>query len=193
MFPSFRVVAIILVVAGVSAYFVLSDKAERERKQQAAQKTQEDEQHRAKHEAEQRDYCDAKQKQWTIVPVSQVEIRNPSLTQDRLNGSINDDFSFTTSVKSKSKSKMTASRMNVTALDCPTQDARAADCEAVGRSDETFNTDIPARQIRGKFTMRDVPQTRGVFSPKFAVIGVRASTDVTLMDDLLAKYLYTCD
>jgi hypothetical protein len=72
---------------------------------------------------------------------------------------INDDYTITASVKNKSKSKVTALRLNVTALDCPTQDARTTDCDIVGRSDGTFDADIPAgevRQINGKITLREI-------------------------------------
>lgn len=198
VFPSFRVVALILVVLGVSSYYVLSDKAEREQKQQAVQKAQEDERQRSAFEAEQKAYCEAEQKRWTIVPASQIEIRNPSLVPDQFYGSINFDYAFAASAKNKSKSKVTALRMNVTALDCPTQDARTADCDIVGRSDGTFDADIPAgqvRQVKGKIELRDVPKPRGVFTPKFSVAGARAQIDLadTEGNDLLSTYVYKCN
>ena len=87
VFPSFRVVAVILVVLGTVAYYTMSEKAEQERKQQETVKAQqevvkaqEDQQARIKFEADQKAYCQAEQKRWTIVPASQIEIRNPSLT-----------------------------------------------------------------------------------------------------------------
>jgi len=199
VFPSFRVVAVILVVLGVVAYFVTSEKAAQEQKQQDAKKAQEQEQQRVAFEAEQKDYCQAEQKRWTIVPASQIEIRSPSLTQGQFYGVINDDYTFTASAKNKSKSKVTALRFNVTALDCPTQDARVTDCDTVGHSDGTFDADIPAgevRQINGKITLRDVPKPRGVFSPRFAVSGVRAPidrSDDSPANDLLGRWLYKCN
>jgi hypothetical protein len=180
VFPSFRVVALILVVLGVGAYFVASEKAAQEQKQQEAKKAQEEAQQRIEFETKQRDYCQAERKRWTIVPASQIEVRNPSLTQGQFYGVVNDEYTFAASAKNKSKFKVTALRFNITALDCPTQDARVTDCDIVGHSDGTFDADIPAgevRQIKGKVTLRDVPKPRGMFSPRFAVNGVRAPID----------------
>jgi hypothetical protein len=180
VFPSFRVVAVILVVLGVAAYSYLSKQAAQEQKQQEAKKAQEDAQQRATFEANQKAYCQAEQKRWAIVLASQIELRNPSLTQGQLYGVSNDDYTFTASAKNKSKSKVTAFRLNVTALDCPTQDARATDCDIVGHSDGTFEADIPpgeVRQISGKVTLTDMPKPSGVFSPMFTVKGVRAAID----------------
>jgi Flp pilus assembly protein TadB len=70
VFPIFRVAAVILVVLGAAAYFIMSDKAAREQKQQEAKKAQEEEQHRVALEAEQKDYCKAEQKRWTLVPAT---------------------------------------------------------------------------------------------------------------------------
>jgi flagellar biosynthesis component FlhA len=81
VFPSFRVVAVILVVLGAAAYFVMSEKVAQEQKQQEAKKAQDEEQRRVAFEAERKDYCKAEQKRWTLVPATQIEIRNPSLTQ----------------------------------------------------------------------------------------------------------------
>ena len=180
VFLSFRIVAVILVVLGVAAYTVTSQKAAGEEKQQDAIKAQEEQQQQVKFEAEQKEYCEAEHKRWTIVPASKIEIRNPSLTQSQSYGVINDDFTFTASAKNKSKSKVTALRLNVTALDCPTEDARAADCDIVGHSDGTFSTDIPAGEVRridGRFTLTAMPKPSGVFSPRFVVKGVRAAID----------------
>jgi len=77
VFPSFRVVAVILFGLGLVAYFALSEKAAQDQKEQAAKKEQE----RITFEAEQRDYCKDEQKRWTIVPGSMIELRNASLTQ----------------------------------------------------------------------------------------------------------------
>jgi Tfp pilus assembly protein PilE len=199
VFPSFRVVAVILAVLGTVAYYTMSEKAEKERKQQEAVKEREDQQARIKFEADQKAYCQAEQKRWTIVPASQIEIRNPSLTPEQFYGSISNDFTFAASAKNKSKYKVTALRLNVTALDCPTQDAKATDCDIVGRSVGIFDANIPAgevRQINGKFTMPGVPKSNGVFSPRFAVNGVRApidQADDTPANDVLGGWLYRCN
>src|SRR5262245_3201203 len=96
-FPSFCVSAVILIALGVFGFYALSNNAEREQKQQAAQKARDDEQQRIAFEAEQKAYCQAEQKRWTIVPAAQIEIRNPSLTPNQFYGSINSDFSFAAS------------------------------------------------------------------------------------------------
>jgi len=195
--PSFRVVAVILVVLGTIAYCTISEKAERQQKEQEAVKAQEDQQARIKFEADQKAYCQAEQKRWAIVPASQIEIRNTSLTPEPLYGSISNDFTFAASAKNKSKYKVTALRLSVTALDCPTQDAKANDCDIVGRSVGTFDANIPAcevRQINGKFTMPGMPKSNGVFSPRFAVNGVRAPIDQSDDDGrLISTFLYKCN
>jgi hypothetical protein len=199
VFPSFRVVAIILVVLGVAAYSVLSNKTVQDQKRQEAVKAQEDQQAKVKFEANQKAYCQAEQKRWAIVPASQIELRNPTLTPSEFYGSINNDFSFTASAKNKSKSRVTALRLNVTALDCPTQDARPEDCDIVGHSDGTFDANIPGGEVRkvsGSVTMRDVPKPRGVFSPRFAVNAVRAPidpSDDSPANDLLGAWGYKCN
>jgi hypothetical protein len=197
VFPSFRVVAVILLVLGTVLYYTMREKADKEQKQQEAVKAQEDQQARIKFEADQKAYCQAEQKRWTIVPASQIEIRNPSLSPEQFYGSISNDFTFAASAKNKSKYKVTALRLNVTALDCPTQDAKAAVCDIVGRSVGVFDADIPAgevRQINGKFTMPGVPKSNGVFSPRFAVNGARAPIDQSDDDDrLISSFLYKCN
>jgi Tfp pilus assembly protein PilE len=197
VFPSFRVVALILVVLGTVAYYTMREKADREQKQQEAVKAQEDQQARIKFEADQKAYCQAEQKRWTIVPASQIEIRNPSLAPEQFYGSISNDFTFAASAKNKSRYKVTALRLNVTALDCPTQDAKITDCDIVGRSIGTFDANIPAgevRQINGKFSMPGVPKTNGVFSPRFVVSAVRAPSDQSDDDDrLISSFLYKCN
>jgi hypothetical protein len=103
---------------------------------------------------------------------------------------------------------VTALRLNVTALDCPTQDARPTDCDIVGRSVGTFDANIPAGevwQINGKVTLRGVPKTSGVFLPRFAVSGVRAPIDQSddmftpggpddpLMQEFFSAQSFRCD
>jgi Tfp pilus assembly protein PilE len=183
VFPSFRIVVFILVVLAAIVYFSASEKATQDQKQEQAQKDQEQtrkEQERVAFEARQKEYCQAEPKRWTIVSPSQIEIRGALLKEVLIHGLINDEFDLTASIKNKSKSKVTVPRLSVTALDCPTSDARRADCEIIGRGDGTFVTEIPGgevRQINGKITMRDVAKPRGMFSPKFAVNAVRAPLD----------------
>ena len=89
--------------------------------------------------------------------------------------------------------------MNVTALDCPTQGARDADCDIVGRGNGTFEANIPAgevRQISGKVTLPDVPKPRGVFSPRFVVSAVRSpldQSDDAPAHDILSQWVYKCN
>jgi len=131
---------------------------------------------------------------------SLIELRVASLKALQPSyGASNDDYAVIASVKNKSKSKVTAVLLNTTALDCPTQDARTTDCEVVGRSDQTFGTDIPAgeaRRINGKIILPNMPDPRGVLSPRFAVEGVRAAidqSDDTDWDDLLGRLANKCD
>ena len=139
----------------------------------------------------------------------QIEIRNPTFTQkNQLYGfstltqkqPYDEDYTFTASGKNKSKSKVRAFRLNVTALDCPTQDGRSAGCEVAGHGDGTFTVDIPpgeVRQINGEFNLLDVPNPNGAgFSPRFAVRAVLAPLDEaedTSDDDILARWNYKCE
>ena len=94
VFPSFR---IILVALGAIVYFSASEKASLQQKQEDAKKEQE----RVAFEARQKDYCQAEQKRWSIVPPSQIEIRNPSLTQNgQRYGVINDGYTEQIKIKS---------------------------------------------------------------------------------------------
>jgi hypothetical protein len=123
---------LILVALGAVFYFWTSEKAAQEQKQEAAKNARDGEQQRITFEAKQKEYCQAERKRWSIVPPTQIEIRNPTLTQKKeLYGVTNDDYTFTASVKNKSKSKVIALRFNVTARDCPTQDARSTGCEVL--------------------------------------------------------------
>jgi len=88
-------------------------------------------------------------------------------------------------------------RLSITARDCPTQDAHAADCDIVGRV-ETFESDIPAGEVRKidrKITIRGVAKPRYVVSLKLAVNGVRAplsQSDDAPANDLLSGWLRGC-
>ena len=78
VFPSFRVVVLILVALGVGGYFVSTEKAEKEHKQQQIAEAQK----QAKFEAEQKAFCSAEQKRWAIVSPALIEIRSPSLNSE---------------------------------------------------------------------------------------------------------------
>jgi hypothetical protein len=56
VFPSFRIVAVILVVLGTVVYYTMNEKAEKEQKQQQAVKAQEDQQAQIKFEGDQKAY-----------------------------------------------------------------------------------------------------------------------------------------
>ena len=147
---------------------------------------------RAALEAEQRNRCLAEQKRWSIVSASQIQISDASLT-----GIGNTDYNISAVVKNESEFKVIGLRLSVTARDCPTQDAQAADCDIFGRV-ETFESDIPAggvRQINRKITIRGVAKPRHVVSPMFAVNGVRAplnQSDDAPANDLLSGWLRGC-
>jgi len=156
---------------------------------------QEKKQQEAENEHEltaQRNRCQAEQKRWSIVSTSQIEISNASLT-----GIGNDDYNVSAVVRNKSESKVIGLRLSVTARDCPTQDAPAADCDIFGRV-EPFESDIPAgevRQINRKITIRGAAKPRHVVSPRLAVNGVRAplnQSDDAPANDLLSGWLRGC-
>lgn len=208
VFPSFRIVAVILIALAVGSWFVLNENATRENKKYEAAKAQEEQQRQVKFEADQKEYCQAQQerklieeKRWKIVPASQIELRDASLAQAQQSyGASSDDYRFTASARNKSKFKVVGLRMNVTALDCPTQDVRAAACEIVGRDENAFGADVPAgevRRVEGKFALRNLPKARGVIMPKFVVSAVRAaldqSDDPSERDDVIGRYLYKCN
>ena len=199
VFPSFRVVAVILVALGAVFYFWASERAAQEQRQQEAQKKQQEiqkEQEQVAFEAVQKEYCQDERKRWAIVSVPQIEVRGASLKQAPYT---NDSYDAIANIKNKSKFNVTALQLKISALDCPTQEARGADCDIIGRGEETFDTDIPAgevRQITGKVTMPNVAAPRGVFSVRFIVDGVRAALDKSdeAHKDLLAEYAnpYKC-
>ena len=93
---------------------------------------------------------------------------------------------------------MTSLRINITALDCPTQNAHIADCDIVGHANGTFDLNIPTgevREISGKVTLTDMPKLRGVFLLKYAISAVRAplgKSDDTLGNDILSRWVYKC-
>jgi hypothetical protein len=189
---SFRIVVLILAALGAGAYFMASEKAAQENRQEAAKKEREDAEFALKKKA----FCEAEQKRWTTVATSQIEIRGASLKQQQSYRFSNDEYDMTASVKNTSKSKVTTLRVNVAALDCPTQDVRAGSCETIGRGNGEFFTDIPAgevRQINGKIKMADVAKPRGVFTPRFTVSGVRAAFDSDDSgNDILGRLVYEC-
>ena len=114
-----------------------------------------------------------------------------------LTGIGNDDYNISAVVNNKSEFKVIGLRLNVTARDCPTQDASAADCDIFGRV-ETFESDIPAGEVRKidrKFTIRGVTKPRHVVSPRLVVNGVRAplnQSDDAAANDLLSGWLRGC-
>ena len=72
-------------------------------------------------------------------------------------------------------------------------------CDIIGSGDKTFDTDIPVgetRQIKGKITLRDVAEPRGVFTARFVVNGVRAPVDQSdklAVNDARLTWVYNCD
>ena len=186
--PSFRIVAVILAALVAIGYFWPSKNASENAVQEKKQQEAENEQERA----EQRSRCHAEQERWSIVSASQIEISDASLT-----GIGNSDYNISAAVKNESESKEIGLRLSVTARDCPTQDAQAADCDIFGRV-ETFESDIPAgevRQINRKITIRGVAKPRYAVSPRFAVNGVRAplnQSDDAPANDLLSGWLTGC-
>jgi hypothetical protein len=177
-------VPIVLILAAlVAGYFRPSDRASENAAQEKKQQVTENERERTT----QRTRCEYEQQEpWSTESASQIEISDSSLT-----GIGNYDYNISAVVKNKSESEVTGLLLSITVRDCPTQDARVADCDIFGRV-ETFGTDIPAgevRQINGKITMRGVANPRYVVSPKFVVNGVRAPSDDTLANRLLSGRL----
>jgi len=183
-------VLIVLILAALVAisYLWTSEKASKTAAQEKKQQEVENEHERTA----QRNRCQAEQKRWSIVSASQIEISDASLI-----GIGNNDYNTTAVVKNKSDSKVIGLRLSITARDCPTQDAHAADCDIVGRV-ETFESDIPAGEVRKidrKITIRGVAKPRYVVSLKLAVNGVRAplsQSDDAPANDLLSGWLRGC-
>jgi hypothetical protein len=180
------IIVIFLAALVTIGYFSAGEKAS----ENAAQRK--NEQERTAFEAEQRNRCLAEQKRWSIVSASQIEISDASLT-----GIGNNDYNISAVVKNRSESRVIGLRLSVTARDCPTQDALAADCDIFGRV-ETFESDIPAgevRQINRKIAIRGVAEPHHVVSPRFAVNGVRAplnQSDDAPVNDFLSGWLRGC-
>jgi hypothetical protein len=183
-------VLIVAILAGLVAigYFWASEEAGENAAQEKKQQEVENEHERVA----QRNRCQAEQKRWSIVSASQIEISDASLTAIG-----NNDYNISAVVNNKSDSKVIGLRLSVTARDCPTQDAEAADCDIFGRV-ETFESDIlagEARKIDRKITIRGVAKPRHVVSPRLAVNGVRAllsQSDDAPADDLLSGWLRGC-
>ncbi len=183
-------VLIVLILAALVAigYFWPREKASENATQEKKQQEAEIEHERTA----QRTRCQAEQKRWAIISASQIEISDPSLT-----GLGNEDYNISAVVNNKSEFKVIGLRLSVTARDCPTQDAQAADCDIFGRV-VTFESDIPAgevRQIDRKITIRGVAKPRYVVSPRLAVNGVRAplnQSDDAPANDLLSGWLRGC-
>jgi hypothetical protein len=181
-------IVVILAVLVAIGYFWASEEADENAAQEKKQQETENEHERTV----QRDRCQAEQKRWSIVSGSQIDISDSSLTAIG-----NNDYNISAVVNNKSDSKVIGLRLSVTARDCPTQDAQAADCDIFGRV-ETFESDIPAGEVRKidrKITMRGVAKPRYVVSLKLAVNGVRAllsQSDDAPADDLLSGWLRGC-
>jgi len=192
VFPSFRIAVLILLVLCVGAFYWARDRAAQEQKQEAHK-----EQERVAFEAERKEYCQAEQKRWTIVSPSQIELRGASLKQPPNDG-INDKYDIAASVKNNSNSKVTALRLNVSALDCPKLNARVADCDQIGSGDETIEIDIPAgevRQITGKITLHP-GRPRGVLTKRSDVYAVRVTLDQSdnlAANDARLTWVYKCN
>jgi hypothetical protein len=181
-------IVLILVALVAIGYFPPREKASENAAQKKTQQEAENEHERTA----QRTRCQAEQKRWSIVSASQIEISEASLT-----GTGNDDYNISAVVKNTSNSKVIGLRLSVTARDCPTQDAQAANCDIFGRV-ETFETGIPAgevRKINRKITIRGIAGPRHVTSPRLAVNGIRAAlgqSDDAPANDLSSGWLRGC-
>ena len=190
--PSFGILVLILAALVAIGYFLGGEKSNENAAQEKKQHEAQNEPERTAFEAEQRNHCLAEQNRWSIVSASQIEISDAALT-----GIGNSDYNISAVVKNISEFKVIGLRLSITARDCPTQDAQAADCDIFGRV-ETFESDIPAgevRQINRKITIRGIAKPRHVVSPRFAVNGVRAplnQSDDATANDLLSGWLRGC-
>ena len=111
---SFRVVVLILVALGAVFYFSASERAAQEQKQEATKNARDEEQQRITFETEQKEYCQAERKRWSIVLPPQIEIRNQTFTQkNQLYGfstltqkqPYDEDYTFTASGKNNQNQK----------------------------------------------------------------------------------------
>ena len=185
VFPSFRVVAFILVLIVGGIILVAMKNAEEANKQAAIKK----EQGRVTCEAEKKNREEANKKNWAIVLPTQIELRDPMLTPP----SFGDRYNVTASVKNLSAVDITKLKMNVVAFDCPLDATKYGQCDIVGHQEKEFDLDIPkgeVRQIKGTVELPDVPTPRGKLSWLVRVVGVMVGSEPA--GDLLAKYQGGC-
>jgi hypothetical protein len=157
VFPSFRIVAAILLVAGVVGWAVISEKNEAEGRRVETNRLEKAEISKITQEKrrEQQNLL------WSKVPASSAEIRGVSLKPPAY--SFSDEYEFKASIKNLSPVKLGGFSIEITAMDCIAKN----NCETVGKSTETVWADIPSQQVRGVSTtvrLYNVPQLRGTMA-----------------------------
>jgi hypothetical protein len=206
VFPSFRIVAGFLVLAGGGLTLWANQQASEQQKRDEAEKQVKQAQLRADCDA----YREAEATRWNIVQPVQIEVRDPSFTeksvyplggsplpwrtQQQRSAAQSGDYSLTASLKNKSAFPVTHVELKITARDCLTNGA----CETIGHADATLYADVPGggvRKAQKDLHFNDLPAPRGTLSWSIIVSRVRsepAESDDSeqTVDDLLADWTY---
>lgn len=176
VYPSFRVVAGILVVLGAGLVMWANQQASEEKKREDAKKQLQHAQQRAECDT----YREAEAKRWAIVQSTQIEVRDPSFAGRSVSPVWGSDYQFLASIKNNSTIRVTGVNLKITVSDCPSTKAPITACETIGHADATIYTDIPSgevRQAQRDLHLDDLPRLRGALSWTIAVSRVRAEPD----------------
>jgi hypothetical protein len=190
VFPSFRIVAGIVVLIGAGLIFVVIPNEKEVQKNNELKKEQERverEQELTACEVKKKAAAEADKVNWSIVKASQVELRETLLKPS----TYADEYNVTASAKNRAVAAISKIRMNIVALDCPDDDPSKSKCDIVGHQEKEFDANIPAgevRQIKGTVTLPDVPKSLGKFSWSFRVTGARVSAKQETVDDFLSTW-----
>jgi hypothetical protein len=155
--PSFRIVALILVALGAIVYFLASEKAARDQKQEQAQKEQACRKARTEAEAE--------VKRWKIVAPSQVQLVNSRVERDE------DGIGVTNylvgSIRNNTAVPISAVELNVALNDCPSNTTPVTACSFVGQTSTTLSDFRSIAALTpDKYGTDDDPLMRKSYGPK---------------------------
>lgn len=173
VFPSFRIVALILCLVGGIAWVGLSENQEVAAKKIEKDKSEKDQLNRIAREKQR----EQQKILWSKVLPDRVELRDVDLKAPSYGG---DSYDFTASLKNLSNVKVGGFVIEITALDCVAKN----NCEIIGKSTETIWADTPPQQVRGissPVIFRNVPKLHGTLTVTAKII--RVSTG-----DILANF-----
>jgi hypothetical protein len=201
VFPSFRIVVGLFILAGIGLVALLinnDNQAAREREKKLATEQAEAAQRRKVSE-------EREARRWGSILVSETELRDPILKL-----SYGNNFASTATVKNNSKLRISGMQVNITALDCtvpnpanqpldlvprsakPRPEPQREACEIVGQLGETFPADIPPGQLRGiekRIVLSNLPRIAGRFAWQMRIVKVRGSDpSSTRTDDIYEEF-----